>query len=41
MISLSPALHFFLYAHATDIRKSFDGFAGLVISTLTRDSHQW
>ena len=37
MISLSPALHFYLYAHATDMRKIFDGLSGLVTSALTRD----
>lgn len=37
MIPLSPTLRFFLYAHATDMRKSFDGLSGLVTSALTRD----
>ncbi len=37
MVPLSPALRFFLYAHATDMRKSFDGLSGLVTSALTRD----
>ena len=37
MVSLSPALRFFLYAHATDMRKSFDGLSGLVASALMRD----
>lgn len=37
MVPLSPALRFFLYAHATDMRKSFDGLSGLVASALSRD----
>lgn len=37
MMPLSPSLRFFLYAHATDMRKSFDGLSGLVTSALTRD----
>lgn len=37
MVPLSPALRFFLYAHATDMRKSFDGLSGLVTSALSRD----
>ena len=37
MMPLSPALRFFLYAHATDMRKSFDGLSGIVTSALTRD----
>ncbi|NUO80881.1 IS66 family insertion sequence element accessory protein TnpB [candidate division KSB1 bacterium] len=37
MMPLSLALRFCLYAHATDMRKSFDGLAGRVNSALTRD----
>lgn len=37
MVPLSSTLRFFLYAHATDMRKSFDGLSGLVTSALSRD----
>lgn len=37
MVPLSPVLRFFVYAHATDMRKSFDGLSGLVASALSHD----
>ena len=37
MMPLSPALRFFLYAHATDMRKSFDGLCAIVIDTLQQN----
>ncbi|NUO82318.1 IS66 family insertion sequence element accessory protein TnpB [candidate division KSB1 bacterium] len=37
MMPLASTLRFFLYAHATDMRKSFEGLSGLVTSALTRD----
>lgn len=37
MLSLTSSLRFFVYAHATDMRKSFDGLSGLVTSALSRD----
>jgi len=37
MLPLASSLRFFLYAHAADMRKSFDGLSGLVASALSRD----
>lgn len=37
MIPVASSLRFFLYAHATDLRKSFDGLSGLVIAALQRN----
>jgi transposase len=37
MIPLLTRLRFYLYSHATDLRKSFDGLAGIVTSALARD----
>ncbi len=37
MISLGPAQRYYLYREPTDMRKSFDGLAGLVRSGLGRD----
>lgn len=37
MLALSGHNQFYLYAQATDMRKSFDGLSGLVISALGRD----
>jgi hypothetical protein len=40
MLVFGISLHFFLCAHATDIRKSSDGLSGLVTSALSRDRAQ-
>ncbi len=37
MLALSGHTQFYLYAEATDMRKSFDGLTGLVTSALRRD----
>lgn len=37
MHPLSNQSRFFLYAHATDMRKSFDGLQGIVNNRLNRD----
>lgn len=37
MLPLTGNHKFYLYAQATDMRKSFDGLGGLVTSALTRD----
>ncbi len=37
MIPLLTRLRFYLYSHATDMRKSFDGLSGIVTSALARD----
>jgi len=37
VIPLSARLKFYLYSHATDMRKSFDGLSGIVTSALARD----
>ncbi|MDZ7269951.1 MAG: IS66 family insertion sequence element accessory protein TnpB [candidate division KSB1 bacterium] len=37
MIALSPGLRFYLYSHATDMRKSCDGLSGLVTQALSRE----
>jgi len=37
MFPISSHLRFYLYVHPTDMRKSFDGLCGLVISELGAD----
>lgn len=37
MIPVAASLRFYLYVHATDLRKSFDGLSGLVISALQQN----
>ena len=37
MVALTARIKFYLYAQATDMRKSFDGLAGVVTSALSRD----
>ncbi len=37
MLPLASSLCFFLYAHATDMRQSFDGLSGLMTSALSHD----
>ncbi len=37
MLSLSPGQEYYLYREVTDMRKSFDGLAGLIRSELNKD----
>lgn len=37
MLPVFPRLRFYLYSEPTDMRKSFDGLCGLVVSALGRD----
>ena len=37
MIPVASSLRFYLYAHATDLRKSFDGLSGVVTSALQQN----
>jgi len=37
MVALTSRVKFYLYAQATDMRKSFDGLSGVVTTALGRD----
>jgi hypothetical protein len=37
MVALTARVKFYLYAQATDMRKSFDGLCGIVSMALGRD----
>ena len=37
MVALTSRIKFYLYAQATDMRKSFDGLSGVVTTALGRD----
>lgn len=37
MISFTPSMKYYLYAHTTDMRKGFRGLSGIVRNKLDRD----